>query len=592
MDKLIIDGIEVEADPSRTVLDIARELGIEIPTLCSHKALSPSGACRICVVETIWKGESSLETACTYPAWEGEVRTNSPIVKRARKFILQLMLASAPEAGKIKELAARYGVTDTPFAERKDNWNDKCIMCGLCVRACNEIMEIGAIGFAGRGDKRIVGTPFDKSSDVCVLCGACAEICPTGAIDIEDHTDLKPIPLLSEFNVGLEQRPSIYIPFPQAVPKIPAINEESCMYFFNGACRVCEKFCDPDAIRFEPEEKEVELNVGAIIVATGFDQFNPELKPELGYKDYDNVITGLEFERLLSPSGPTGGEILINGKEPKKVVLIHCVGSRDETVGNEYCSRVCCMFLAKHAHMILEKIPDAEITAFYIDMRAFGKGYEEFYDRVRKEGINYRRGSVSEIFRRKGKLIVRAEDTLLGEPVEEEADLVILGAGLVPRFDAIEMGRKLKIAQSGDKFFMEAHPKLRPVDTFSDGIFLAGCSQGPKDIPDTVSQAKAAASSALAILTKNQLTVAPIVAIVDEDICAGCRACENVCTYDAHEFDELRGVMTVNAILCKGCGSCAALCPSSAIKINVFTDEQISAQIESILESVGEKNIQ
>ncbi len=581
--KLIIDGIEVEPDPSRTVLEVARELGIEIPTLCSHKALSPSGACRLCVVETIWRGRSILKTACTYPAWEGEIRTNSPIVKRARKFILQLMLASAPEAGKIKELAARYGVTDTPFAERKDNWNDKCIMCGLCVRACNEIMEIGAIGFAGRGDKRIVGTPFDKNSDVCVLCGACAEICPTGAIDIEDHTDLKPIPLLSEFNMGLEKRPSIYIPFPQAVPKIPAINEESCMYFFNGSCRVCEKFCGPDAIRFEPEEKEVELNVGAIVVATGFDQFDPKLKPELGYQDYDNVITGLEFERLLSPSGPTGGEILINGKEPKRIVLVHCVGSRDETVGNEYCSRVCCMFLAKHAHMIKEKIPKAEVTAFYIDMRAFGKGYEEFYDRVRKEGVNYRRGNVSEIFRRRGKLIVCAEDTLLGEPVEEEADLVILGAGIVPRTDVSEMSRKLKIAQSGDNFFLEAHPKLRPVDTFSDGIFLAGCSQGPKDIPDTVSQAKAAASSALTILTREQLTVAPIVAIVDENICAGCRTCENVCTFDAHEFDEMRGVMTVNAILCKGCGSCASLCPSSAIRINSFNDTQLLAQIDALL---------
>jgi len=589
MDKLIIDGIEVEADSSRTVLEVAQELGIEIPTLCSHKALSSSGACRMCVVETIWKGKSSLETACTYPAWAGEVKTDSDMVIRARKFILQLMLAEAPKSERIQELTARYGVTDTPFAKRKDNWNDKCIMCGLCVRACNEIMEIGAIGFAGRGDKRIVGTPFDKSSDVCVLCGACAEICPTGAIDIEDHTDLKPIPLLSEFNMGLEKRPSIYIPFPQAVPKVPALNEQSCMYFFNGSCRVCEKFCGPDAIKFEPTEKQLELNAGAIVVATGFDQFNPELKPELGYQDYNNVITGLEFERLLSPSGPTGGEILINGKEPKKVVLIHCVGSRDETVGNEYCSRVCCMFLAKHAHMLKEKIPKAEVTAFYIDIRAFGKGYEEFYDRVRKEGVNYRRGSVSEIFRRRGKLIVRAEDTLLGEPIEEEADLVILGAGLVPRADVTEMTRKLKITQSGDNFFLEAHPKLRPVDTFSDGIYLAGCSQGPKDIPDTVSQAKAAASSTIAILSKSQLTVAPIVAIVNEDICAGCRACEDVCNYDAHEFDPLRGVMTINAILCKGCGNCVTTCPSSAIKMNVFADNQISAQIEAMLESVGEK---
>ncbi len=584
--KLIIDGIVFEPDPSRTVLEVAREAGIEIPTLCNHRALSPSGACRICTVEAIRRGGSKLVTACTYPAWDGEIRTNSEIVKRARRFILQLMLAAAPEAEDIKKLAAEYGVETTPYKQRTDSWSKKCIMCGLCVRVCTEVMQIGAIGFSGRGDRRMVGTPFDKKSEVCVACGACAEVCPTGAIAIGDNTDIEPIPMLSEFNVGMQRRPAIYTPFPQAVPKVPALDETSCMHFFNDSCGVCETVCGPKAISFEPNEKEIELGVGAVVVATGFDQFDATKKPELGYEDYDNVITGLEFERLVSPSGPTGGEILIGGKAPKKVVLVHCVGSRDETVGNEYCSRVCCMYLAKHAHLIKEKIPDAEITSLFIDFRAFGKGYEEFYNRVKKEGVIFRRGNVSEIYRKRGKTIVKAEDTLLGEPIELEADLVILGTGIVPRSDVTEMSRLIKVSQSADGFFSEAHPKLRPVDTASDGIFLAGCAQGPKDIPDTVAQAKAAASSSIEILSKKRLTIAPIVAIVDKDICSGCRVCETVCEYGAHDFDEIFGVMTVNPVLCKGCGSCATACPSSAIRINEFTDEQIRAQIESLIAGI------
>ena len=324
--------------------------------------------------------------------------------------------------------------------------------------------------------------------ELCTGCGLCVEACVW-----------KKIP--SEFNVGVDMRSAAYIPFPQAVPLKAVIDEKTCLYLTRGKCgRKCEQACERGAIDFEMKEESVDLHVGAVIVATGFDPFDAHLKPELGYGKYPNVITALEFERLASASGPTAGKIALNGKEPKDVVFIQCVGSRDQTVGNEYCSRVCCMYTAKQAHLVGERIPKANVTVFYIDVRAFGKGYEEFYDRVRREGVRYRRGSVSEIYKRGDRVVVRAEDTLLGEPLEKEADLVVLATGVVPRADVEDVAGLLDLERSPDGFFAEAHPKMRPVDTARDGVYLAGCCQGPKDIPDTVAQAKAAASSAIVML--------------------------------------------------------------------------------------------
>jgi heterodisulfide reductase subunit A len=323
--------------------------------------------------------------------------------------------------------------------------------------------------------------------ELCTGCGLCVEACVW-----------KKIP--SEFDAGVAMRSAAYIQFPQAVPLKAVIDEKTCLYLVKGKCgRKCEQACERGAIDFEMKEELVDLHVGAVIVATGFDPFDPHLKPELGY-DYPNVITGLEFERLSSASGPTRGKITLNGKEPKDVVFIQCVGSRDQTVGNEYCSRVCCMYTAKQAHLVEERIPGANVTVFYMDVRAFGKGYEEFYDRVRKEGVMYRRGSVSEIYKRGDRVVVRAEDTLLGEPLEVEADMVVLAVGVVPRADVEDVAGLLDLERSPDGFFAEAHPKMRPVDTARDGIYLAGCCQGPKDIPDTVAQAKAAASSTIVVL--------------------------------------------------------------------------------------------
>jgi heterodisulfide reductase subunit A-like polyferredoxin len=270
-------------------------------------------------------------------------------------------------------------------------------------------------------------------------------------------------------------------------------------------CGECAKACQPKAINYGMKEEIVELHVGSIILATGFDPFNPKLKPEFGYGTYPNVLHGLEIERLCSASGPTKGEIIIQGKKPKEVVFIHCVGSRDKSAGNEYCSRVCCMYTAKQAHLLRDKVPDANITVLYMDVRAFGKGFEEFYERVQKERIVYRRANPSEVYRRNGKLVVRAEDTLLGEPFELEADLVVLASGLVPRREEDILKNMLGLENSSDKFYAEA-PGLDPIMTKKEGIFLAGCCQGPKDIPDTVAQASGAASLACTILAKGKRT--------------------------------------------------------------------------------------
>ena len=324
--------------------------------------------------------------------------------------------------------------------------------------------------------------------DRCTGCGDCALKCPTKVLD--------------SFNMQLTERRAIYLQFPQAVPMVMTIDPEHCIYLNRGKCGLCKRICEADAIDFEQQDRQLDLKVGTIIVATGFDPFDASDKPEFGYGRYPNVITGLEFERLASASGPTSGKIQLNGTVPQELVFIHCVGSRDKLQGREYCSRICCMYTAKQAHLAHDKIPGAKITVFYMDVRAFGKGFEEFYDRVRAEGVTYRRGNPSEIYKRGDKLIVRAEDTLLGRTVEVPADMVVLAIGIQPRADADSVASMLGLEFSEDGFFAEAHPELRPVDTQTPGVYLAGTCQAPKDIPDTVSQAKAAAAQAIVELSR------------------------------------------------------------------------------------------
>jgi len=328
----------------------------------------------------------------------------------------------------------------------------------------------------------------------CNACNLCAEAC----------VQRERIP--NEFDMGIGKRSAAYIPFPQAVPQKYLIDPNHCLMVTRGKCGKepkCQKACGANAIDFTQQEETITVRVGAIVVATGYDQFNPELKPEFGYARYENVLSGIEFERLCSASGPTQGKIQINGKEPKRVVFVQCVGSRDKAVGNEYCSRVCCMYTAKQAHLVRERIPDAKITVCYMDIRAFGKGYEEFYERVQRENIHYRRGNPSEIYKRGPSLVIRGEDTLLGEPYEEEADLVVLATGLVPRKDVGNIGKLLGLSQTPDGFLQEAQTE-ETIATSRAGIFLAGCCQGPKDIPDTVAQASGAASLACVQLSKGR----------------------------------------------------------------------------------------
>ena len=407
-------------------------------------------------------------------------------------------------------------------------------------------------------------------TDECNGCGECWNVCP--------------VITKNEFDRGLGSRRAIYIPFPQAVPLIATIDMDSCI-----KCGLCEDVCEREAIDFDQKDEIMDINVGSIIVATGFDDYHPDER--LGYGKYDNVITGIDFERLINASGPVQGRFTLrNGKKPESVAFIQCVGSRNEE--NPYCSNVCCMYAMKQATQIKEKYPDCEIYILYMDIRAFGKDYEEFYERLRNRGVIFVRGRPSRVVKNKSndKLIIRVDDTIGGEIREIEVDVVILSAGLIPRSDSKEMQQKLNIGSTADGFFMESHPKLRPVDTPTDGVFLAGTAQGPKDIPASVAQARAAAMGASIPLVRGYVEVDPIIAEVDKEKCISCGLCAKYCPYKAIKHEENKPVEIMEAA-CKGCGTCVAICPVGAIQQRGFTDEQIMSQIEEALRRNPEDKI-
>jgi len=413
-------------------------------------------------------------------------------------------------------------------------------------------------------------------TDLCTGCGICQEKCPKKVID--------PV-----FEAGLGNRKAIYTPFPQAVPNYPVLDKENCTYFLKGKCKACEIFCPTGAIDFAQEDEIIQVDVGQIILATGWDLFDARRIPQYGYGRFANVYTNMEFERLSNAAGPTGGKIVLRDgvTEPKSVAIAHCVGSRDENY-NKYCSNICCMQSLKFAHLVKERT-GAEVYNCYIDMRTPSKGYEEFYNRLLEEGTHFIRGKVAEITNapripeEEGKLIVQVEDTLIGKQRRIPVDMVILSCGLEPRHDAKEVGRLFGISCSADGWYIERHPKLDPVATMTEGVYIAGVVQGPKDIPASVAQGAAAAARALGKIQQKEVSIEPVRATVDQDKCSGCRICNNLCPFNAILFHEDLMVSEVNPALCQGCGTCVAACPAGAISGTVFSNEQVLGQLEGLL---------
>jgi heterodisulfide reductase subunit A len=431
-------------------------------------------------------------------------------------------------------------------------------------------------GYVGNYKVTVKRKPRYVLENVCLGCLECIEACVYKQAKVPD-----------EFNLGLGNRKPIYIPFPQAVPQIVLIDPETCIEFKSGKCKkTCVEACgERKAIDFTQQEKLETIEVGTIILATGFKTFDPQRVPYYGYGVYPNVYTALEVERLVNAAGPTGGEVVLrDGRKPQSVGIIHCIGSRDEHT-NRYCSRVCCMYSLKLAHLIKEKT-GAEIYNSYIDIRAPGKAFEEFYNRIAEEGVRFIRGKVADVYPAPdgdGRLVLQAEDTLLCMVRRIPVDMVVLSVGLEAQPDAQEVRRMFNITCSNEGFFLERHPKLAPVNTFTDGIFLAGCCQGPKDIPDTVAQAGAAAAEALALIDAKFVELEPNTAYVLEDECSGCKTCIPLCPYTAISFIEEKKKAAINDVLCKGCGTCVAACPSGSIKQNLFEDEEIFEEIEGVL---------
>jgi heterodisulfide reductase subunit A len=436
-------------------------------------------------------------------------------------------------------------------------------------------------GYVGNFKVTVTRKPRYVHEELCVGCNQCVEACVIKHGKTPD-----------EFNVGLSKRRPIYMSFPQATPLVAQIDPESCLYFRTGKCKqTCAAACERGAIDFDQQPEVKEVSVGAIILATGFQPFDASRIPEYRYGEYENVFTSLEVERLVNASGPTGGEILLrDGRKPKSVGIIHCVGSRDAR-NNKYCSRVCCMYSLKLAHLVKERT-GAEVYNFYIDLRSPGKGYEEFYDRLLKEDVNFIRGRPAEVTdwvmseKEEGKLVIRVEDTLVGMVRRVPVDMVILSVGLEPQADAEDVRRMFGISCSSDGWFLERHPKLAPVSTFTSGIFLAGACQGPKDIPDAVAQAGAAAAEALALVDRGYVELEPNTAWIIEELCSGCKTCIPMCPYGAISRDEEKAKSVINEALCKGCGTCVAACPAGAIEQRMFTTRQIDEEIEGVLEYV------
>jgi len=406
----------------------------------------------------------------------------------------------------------------------------------------------------------------------CVACGMCSEKCPVSGIP-------------DDYNCGLSSRRAIYKPYPQAIPNAYVIDPEHCLKVTRGICGVCEKICPAKAIDFNDKDTEIDVEVGVIIIAIGYELMNPREITEYGYGKFKDVVTGLEFERICSAEGPTKGKIikLSDGKEPKEIAIILCAGSRDER-HLPYCCNIGCMAGLKHAYYIASSNPEIKTYIFYTDIRTYGKGYEEFYKRIREmNNVYFIRGKPMEVRFEEGKLTFEVFDMNVNELYKFRVDMIILETGLIPNPSSIDLVSKLKIPRSADGFLLEAHPKLRPVNAPSRGIYICGCVQGLKDIPSSIAQASAAATEAIKLLIKGEVEAEPYIVEIDESKCSGCRICLSVCPYKAIKINAEKKVAEINIGACMGCGICASACPSKAIKQRKFTDESIIAAIDAIL---------
>ncbi|MDL2289256.1 CoB--CoM heterodisulfide reductase iron-sulfur subunit A family protein [Clostridia bacterium OttesenSCG-928-F22] len=483
--------------------------------------------------------------------------------------------------GKMAQLDKTFPTLDCAACILTPKMVDASAHDKITLMTYSEVQNIG--GFVGNFKVEIRKKARSVNMDKCIGCNVCAEKCPSRKAK-------------SEFDMGLRNRGAIYIPFAQAIPNVPVIDREQCTKFKTGKCGVCAKVCPADAIDFEQQDEVIMREYGAIVAATGYEPISLENFGEFAYDQSADVITSLEFERITNAAGPTGGKLLkpSDGEKPHSIVFVQCVGSRDVSgCGKTYCSKICCMYTAKHAMLVKEKYPDVDVSVFYIDVRTPGKAFDEFYRRAAEQyGVNYIKGMVGKVVPTGGKLQVKGADLINNEQIIIDADMVVLATAIEPSKTAKSLATLLTASIDNDGFFNEAHPKLKPVESPTAGIFLSGVCQGVKDIPETVAQASAAAVKVIGLLSKDKMVSNPCVAGSDELLCNGCSACEKVCPYGAIEYQMrevndhgmrgIRRLAVVNEALCQGCGACTVVCPSGAMDLKGFTNRQIMAEVDAI----------
>jgi heterodisulfide reductase subunit A2 len=541
-----LNGETVQGSEGQYILQVAEKYGVEIPTLCHHKALEPAGMCRLCTVEVFDGRRSRFVTSCNYPIWEGmEVRTESEAVVKGRRLIVELLWARCPDVPLLKDLAKKYGIEEPRFRKEEDD----CILCGLCTRIC-ERMGNAAISLTGRGTEMKVDTPFHVQTDFCMGCGACASVCPTGHIkpeDIAKHA-LKPIP--SEYDMGLRGRKPIYVPYAQAIPNTPVIDRSRCVHFKTGGCKICTEFCGVGAIDHSQQDEMLELDVGAVILAPGFRPYDPTRYDTYHYARLPNVVTSMEFERILSATGPFQGHLVrpSDHKAPRKIAWLQCVGSRElHHCDHGYCSSVCCMYAIKEAVIAKEHAgKDLECAVFYMDMRTHGKDFERYYDDAReKHGVRFIRSRVPTIEPVQGTddlLIPYVDDD--GKVVEERFDLVVLSVGLEVSPESAALAGKLGL-QLTEGGFCETG-SFQPVRTSREGVYVCGAFQGPKDIPQSVIEASSAAAEAGALLSGGRNTLTREKSFVEERKGGGKRP--RIGVFVCHCGINISGVVNVQAL--------------------------------------------